>query len=150
MCKGYQSSLTCYSICPDDAQVQLQLNSQKQNIFATCKAAQEMKPDPSSSSSSASASASSMMTSTTVNGSSSSGTSSGTNTVTNTMTNTMTKKSGMIASGGATPSLSTQSNTGGSGQEINPPFFSGVDHIRVEWYMGWIGLLIVWLTSFLF
>lgn len=52
LCKGHQSLLQCYSICPDDPQMQLQLVSQKQNMFATCKAAQDMAVNSPSSSSS--------------------------------------------------------------------------------------------------
>ena len=43
LCEGYQSTLVCYSLCPDDPQLQLQFRSQKESISSTCKAASDMK-----------------------------------------------------------------------------------------------------------
>jgi hypothetical protein len=53
LCEGYQATLRCYSLCPDDPQLQLQFRTQKESTSSTCKAAGDMKiREPLSSSSS--------------------------------------------------------------------------------------------------
>ena len=42
MCNGYQSSLECYGLCPDDEMLLLQLKTQKENAASSCKAAGDM------------------------------------------------------------------------------------------------------------
>ena len=52
LCDGYQTTLRCYSLCPDDPQLQLQFRTQKESLSSTCKAASDMKLKESFSSSS--------------------------------------------------------------------------------------------------
>ena len=43
LCDGYQTTLRCYSLCPDDPQLQLQFRTQKESLSSSCKAASDMK-----------------------------------------------------------------------------------------------------------
>jgi hypothetical protein len=43
ICQGYRDSLSCYQICAEDANLQLQLDSQRQNTFSRCNYVEEMK-----------------------------------------------------------------------------------------------------------
>lgn len=55
LCDGYQTTLKCYSLCPDDPQLQLQFRTQQRSTSSTCKAAGDMKlKEPESNSSTAS------------------------------------------------------------------------------------------------
>ncbi|KAH9246016.1 hypothetical protein BASA81_016478 [Batrachochytrium salamandrivorans] len=42
LCEGNQQLQQCYSVCPDDPQLQLQATVQKQTTFSTCKTSQDM------------------------------------------------------------------------------------------------------------
>ena len=43
ICQGYSKSLSCYKICPEDTNLQLQFASQRQSTFSTCDYVNEMK-----------------------------------------------------------------------------------------------------------
>ncbi|KAJ8328357.1 hypothetical protein QVD99_000864 [Batrachochytrium dendrobatidis] len=50
LCTGNQQLQQCYTVCPDDPQLQLQATIQNQSVFSTCKASQDMEAAASSAS----------------------------------------------------------------------------------------------------
>jgi hypothetical protein len=43
LCNGNEQLVKCYDVCPDDPQLQLQMQSQKATVFSTCQTAKEFK-----------------------------------------------------------------------------------------------------------
>lgn len=124
LCDGYQATLRCYSLCPDDPQLQLQFRTQKESTSSTCKAAGDMKlREPFSSSSTASA----MSSKSTLAADSTSTVLSG---ITSSSGPTSSPTSSQILGMGGSRAMIPETSTFGSFT-----FFSGsvVHHVRLSW-----------------